>query len=201
MGVQQSWSALDWEGNIMLKKRDLHDCQALYELMVHPDVFPFVRHKAYSYEEFLFITKQTLEAEEHGEVISRTITDEWGNPIGTINLFDVQDNAGFLGTWLGKPYHGKGYNQIAKEAFFNELFYDLGIERIFMRIRKVNVRSMKAAEKLPYVTLANETSKGLYEEINQEGDIYNLYEISKDLYTLYILRNGQELQEEHLKEA
>ncbi|MDQ0246927.1 RimJ/RimL family protein N-acetyltransferase [Bacillus fengqiuensis] len=185
----------------MLKKRDLHDCQALYELMVHPDVFPFVRHKAHSYEEFLFITKQTLEAEEHGEIISRTITDEWGNPIGTINLFDVQDNAGFLGTWLGKPYHGKGYNQIAKEAFFNELFYELGIERIFMRIRKVNVRSMKAAEKLPYVTLANETSKSLYEEINQEGDIYNLYEISKDLYTLYILRNGQELQEEHLKEA
>ncbi len=189
-------------GIIMLKKRDLHDCQGLYDLMVHPDVFPFVRHKANSYEEFLFVTKQTMEAEEHGELISRTILDEWGNPIGTINLFDVQDNAGFLGTWLGKPYHGKGYNKIAKEVFFNELFYELGIERIFMRIRKVNVRSMKAAEKLPYVTLANETRQSLYEEINQGGDVYNLYEISKDLYTLHYLRHEQEVHEDHqLKEA
>ena len=107
--------------------------------------------KPTSYEEFLFMTKQTMEAEERGELISRTILDEWGYPIGTINLFDIEDNAGFLGTWLGKPYHGKGYNKLAKDAFFNELFYELDIETIFMRIRKINIRSIKAAEKLPYV--------------------------------------------------
>ncbi len=189
-------------GKAMLKKRDLQDCHALYELMVHPDVFPFVRHKAHSYEEYLFTTKQLMEAEEHGELISRTITDEWGNPIGAINLYDIQDQAGFLGTWLGKPYHGKGYNQPAKEVFFNELFYELGIERIFMRIRKVNIRSAKAAEKLPYVTLANDTHKSLYDQINQPEEVYNLYEISKDLYTLHLLRTEQqETQEDHLKEA
>jgi RimJ/RimL family protein N-acetyltransferase len=187
---------------MILKKRDLSDCQALYELMVHPDVFPFVRHKAYSYEEFLFLTKQTIEAEERGELISRTILDEWGTPIGTINLFDIQDNAGFLGTWLGKPYHGKGYNKLAKDAFFQELFYEINIETIYMRIRKVNIRSIKAAEKLPYVVLANETRKSLFDEINQGQDIYNLYEISKDLYTLYTLRNGcNSYDEQQLKEA
>ncbi|MFH4333830.1 GNAT family N-acetyltransferase, partial [Acinetobacter baumannii] len=79
--------------------------------------------------------KQTIEAEERGELISRTILDEWGNPIGTITLFDVQEKAGFLGTWLGKPYHGKGYNKLAKDSFFSELFYELDIETIFMRIR------------------------------------------------------------------
>ena len=63
----------------MLKKRELHESHELYELMAHPDVFPFVRQKAYSYEEFLFLTKQTIEAEERGELISRTILDEWGN--------------------------------------------------------------------------------------------------------------------------
>ena len=87
----------------MLKKRDIHDCHALYDHMIHPDVFPFVRQKANSFEEYLFLTKQTIEAEERGELISRTILDEWGSPIGTISLFDIQDNAGFLGTWLGKP--------------------------------------------------------------------------------------------------
>ncbi len=68
----------------MLKKRELHECHELFDLMTHPDVFPFVRHKATSYEEFLFMTKQTMEAEDRGELISRTILDEWGSPIGTI---------------------------------------------------------------------------------------------------------------------
>ncbi|MDT0160573.1 MULTISPECIES: GNAT family N-acetyltransferase [Bacillus] len=174
----------------MLKKRDLHDCHALYELMTHPEVFPFVRQKAYSYDEFLFMTKQTIEAEERGELISRTILDEWGAPIGTINLFDIQDQAGFLGTWLGKPYHGKGYNKTAKDAFFDELFYEAGIETIFMRIRNVNIRSQKAAEKLPYIIQANETRQHIFEQLNKQELIYNLYEIPKDLYTLHVMRSG-----------
>ncbi|MFZ3590958.1 GNAT family N-acetyltransferase [Bacillus sp. DJP31] len=185
----------------MLKKRDLHESHALYELMVHPQVFPFVRQKAESYEEYMFLTKQTIEAEERGELISRTILDEWGSPIGTISLFDIQDNAGFLGTWLGQPFHGHGYNILAKGAFFDELFFELGIETLFMRIRKINVRSQKAADKLPYVLFANETRKSLYEELNAKENIYNLYEIPKDLYTLHAMREQVSFQEEHLREA
>lgn len=182
----------------MLKKRDLHESHTLFELMSHPDVFPFVRQKASSYDEYLFITKQTIEAEERGELISRTILDEWGSPIGTINLYDLENNAGFLGTWLGKPYHGKGFNNLAKEAFFQELFYEMGIETIFMRIRKVNIRSIKAAEKLPYVVKANETRAALYETLNAKDQVYDLYEIPKDQYTLYIMRNSA-LQEDPSK--
>ncbi|BBW98671.1 GNAT family N-acetyltransferase [Geobacillus icigianus] len=178
----------------MLKKRELQDCHALYELMVHPDVFPFVRQKAGSYEEFLFMTKQLIEAEERGELISRTILDEWGNPIGTISLFDIENGAGFLGTWLGKPYHGLGYNRRAKEAFFHELFYELSMETVFLRIRKANVRSIKAAEKLPYVTPANETRRPLLEQIG--ADVYDLYEITKDNYTLYTMRHPSFAAEE-----
>lgn len=186
----------------MLKKRDFQECHSLYDLMVHPDVFPFVRQKAYSYDEFVFTTKQTIEAEERGELISRTILDEWGAPIGTINLFDIQNNAGFLGTWLGKPYHGKGYNKLAKDTFFDELFYEMEVETIFMRIRKENIRSQKAAEKLPYIISANTTRKSIYNELNANGPIYNLYEIPKDLYTLHVLRDNSSIsQESQLMEA
>ncbi|WP_462411892.1 GNAT family N-acetyltransferase [Neobacillus sp. Marseille-QA0830] len=186
----------------MLKKRDLYDSRELYELMTHPDVFPFVRQKAYSIEEFFFITKQTIEAEEQGQLISRTILDEWGAPIGTISLFDIVDNAGFLGTWLGKPYHGKGYNQAAKAAFFQELFYEIGIETVFMRIRKENIRSIKAAEKLPYAIKANESRKSLYEQLNANEEIYDLYEIPKDLYTLHLQWNASgDAAETHRLEA
>lgn len=189
-------------GRKMLKKRELYESPTLYELMVHPDVFSFVRHKAYSHEEFLFLTKQTIEAEERGELVSRTILDEWGSPIGTINLFDINEHAGFLGTWLGKPYHGLGYNKLAKEVFFNELFYELGIQTIFMRIRKENIRSMKAAEKLPYVILANETHQSLLDQINAGKDLYNLYQIPKDLYILSTMHDEHVFEEDqHLKEA
>ncbi|WP_428908394.1 GNAT family N-acetyltransferase [Niallia sp. Krafla_26] len=174
----------------MLKKRDLNECHELFDLMTHPDVFPFVRHKTNSYEEFLFITKQLIEAEERGELISRTILDEWGSPIGTISLYDIQENAGFLGTWIGKPYHGKGYNKLAKDAFFQEIFYELGIETVFMRIRTENIRSQKAAEKLPYIIDASASRKSLFDQLNAQGTMFKLYEIPKDLYTLHTLRTG-----------
>lgn len=186
----------------MIKKRELHETHALYTLMTHPDVFPFVRQKAYSHEEYLFLTKQTIEAEERGEIISRTIIDEWGNPIGTINLFDIENNAGFLGTWIGKPYHGKGYNQLAKEAFFQELFFEKNIETIYMRIRVENIRSKKAAQKLPYALLANKTRKNIYEFINQNTNKkFDLYEIPKDLYTMYHLKKVYEQHENQALEA
>lgn len=187
----------------MLKKRELSDCPVLFDLMLDPAVFPFVRHKAASIDEFMFLTKQTIEAEEQGKMISRTILDEWGNPIGTINLYDIQNGAGFLGTWIGRPHFGKGYNQKAKEAFFTELFFEKNIETIFMRINNQNIRSQKAAEKLPYNRLANDTNPELYLQINEGENQYQLYKIEKDQYSLHTMRQPLELisENEELKEA
>ncbi|GGF23289.1 alanine acetyltransferase [Halobacillus andaensis] len=183
----------------MLKKRDLHDVPALFDLMIDPEVFPYVRHKADTSDEYYFITKQTIEAEERGELISRTILDEWGQPIGTINLFDIQENRGFLATWIGKPYFGKGYNQIAKEAFFKELFFQLDIEGIFMKIRRANVRSLKAALKIPYVVNANELYPDVFQWINRHEEVYDLYMISKEQYMFHYY--GEQTSEEEVLEA
>ncbi|MFC4388844.1 GNAT family N-acetyltransferase [Gracilibacillus marinus] len=168
----------------MLKKRELHDAPLLYELMTHPEVFPYVRHKAYSSDEFYFLTKKTIEAEENGELISRTILDEYCNPIGTINLFDIENNAGFLATWIGKPYFGKGYNKLAKDAFFSELFYDYGLDAIFIKIRRTNIRSSKAILKVPYVMYANESYPEIFDKVNESSDdpIYDIYVITKESY-------------------
>lgn len=169
----------------MLKKRDLHEVPVLFELMSHPEVFPYVRHKATSTDEFYFITKKTIEAEERGELISRTIVDEYQQPIGTINLFDIENNHGFLATWIGQPYFGKGYNRLAKEQFFDELFYNHGIETIFMKVRKSNIRSTKAVLKLPYVALGNTIYPEIYQKVNQQEEIYDIFAISKEHYMSY----------------
>ncbi|WP_047981079.1 GNAT family N-acetyltransferase [Ornithinibacillus contaminans] len=169
----------------MLKKRDLYEVPVLYELMSHPEVFPYVRHKAATCDEFYFITKKTMEAEEHGELISRTIVDEYQQPIGTINLFDIENNHGFLATWIGQPYFGKGYNRLAKEQFFDELFFDHDIETIFMKVRKTNIRSTKAVLKLPYVALGNTIYPEVYQKVNQQEDIYDIFAISREHYISY----------------
>lgn len=166
----------------MLKKRDLTESGALFDLMRDPEVFPFVRQKASTAEEYLFITKQTIELEEQNQLISRTILDEYNQPIGTITLFDIEDGAGFLGTWIGKPYHGKGYNKQAKDAFFTEVFTQTDIHTIFMRIRKVNVRSQKAALKLPFVQLANETHPAILTSLNANEPVYDLFSITKERF-------------------
>lgn len=166
----------------MLKHRELNETAELYELLIHPAVFPYVRQKANSAEEYLFMTKQLLEEEYNNKAISRTIIDEWGIPIGTISIFDIQDGAGFLGTWIGKPYQGLGYNQKAKLAFLNELFFEYDFNTVFLRIRNENNRSKAAALKLPYIVDAEQTNPALFDEINQGETKFHLFKIPKDLF-------------------
>ncbi|AQQ53511.1 GNAT family N-acetyltransferase [Planococcus lenghuensis] len=180
----------------MLKKRDLHESGQLFELLSHPAVFPYVRQKAQSAEEYKFVTKQAIEAEDRGELISRTILDDYGQPIGTINLFDIEDGAGFLGTWIGQPFQGLGYNQKAKQQFLDELFFVHGIQNVFLRIRKVNAKSLRAASKLPYVIDAASTHPQLLKELNKEEDIYALFQIPRDLYYLTQAQQPQETDEQ-----
>ncbi|MUT68109.1 GNAT family N-acetyltransferase [Paenibacillus sp. NEAU-GSW1] len=166
----------------MLKKRDLHECHSLYLLMSDPDIFPYVRYKSQSYDHYVFITKQLMIQEEQGACISRTILSEAGHPIGTIDLYDIENKTGFLATWIGLPYFGKGHNQRAKEAFFTELFLEHEMETVYVKIRKHNIRSKKAMEKLPYAKLANEHNLSIYRRINEKETVYDLYQVERESF-------------------
>lgn len=180
----------------MLKHRDLIETNDLFQLLIHPSVFPYVRQKATSPEEYLFMTKQLLEEEQMGKTISRTIIDDWGQPIGTIALYDIQDGAGFLGTWIGEPFQGKGYNQTAKKDFLTELFFEYDFHTVFLRIRKENEKSKRASTKLPYVISANETHPALYEEINAGDSKFDLFKIPKDLFYLVTANENNNEEEQ-----
>jgi len=163
----------------MLKKRDLHECHALYSLLMDPAVSPYVRYQCQSHEEYLFLTKQLMDEEEQRTTISRTILNEAGVPIGTIDLYHIVNHTGFLATWIGAPYFGNGYSQRAKSVFLSEVFLEHAIETVFMKIRKQNIRSSKAAQKLPYVKLANDLHDEVYQSINAKEQIYDLYQVER----------------------
>jgi|SRR5690625_76893 len=174
----------------MLKMRELCEVPVLFKLQSHPSVYPYVREKAETSDAYYFIIKQTIEAEENGELISRTIIDEYHQPIGTITLYDIHNQHGFLATWIGQPYFGKGYNKMAKTLFFHEIFSQYKLQAILMKIRKSNVRSLRAATKLPYVRLANTLFSEIYKDINREEDIYDLFVITKKHYDAYAQFSG-----------
>ena len=182
----------------MLKKYEITEIelQLLFEQMIHPEVYPFVRLKAESVEEYMFVVKRSVEAEQRGEMISRVIFNEINEPIGSIHLFDIKNHSGFLGTWIGKAHHGKGYNKLAKEHFLRELFYEKGITNVFMRIRCENIRSKRATEKLPYTSWANETQKEVFNELNHEKYMYDLYEVQRDVFINNFLNESVVADEE-----
>ena len=94
----------------------------LFMEMSHPEVSPYVRNYVADFNEYLMNISHILDAEERGDMIVRVIFNEWNQPIGMITLYDITEYGGFLSTWLGKQHHGKGYNQVAKELFLNEIF-------------------------------------------------------------------------------
>src|SRR5699024_81414 len=166
----------------MLKKRDLNEVPTLFELSSHSDVYPYIRQKVRTVDEYYLLTKQTIEAEHDGELISRTILDEYEQPIGTINLYDIYDKSGFLATWVGQPHFGKGYNQLAKQEFLDELFFSLPIDTVFMKVRKTNLRSLKAVSKMAYIEHANELYPDVCHSNNKSGEVYYLFVITKEHY-------------------
>lgn len=96
-----------------------------------------------------------LADEKHGKQYSRVILNEQKKLIGviTLNKFNYNEKTSHIGTWIGHTYWGKGYNELAKACFLKIAFTDLGMEKVFAGANKKNIRSQKAQEKLPYVTI------------------------------------------------
>lgn len=168
----------------MLRKYNLtvEEHYVLFNEMSHPDVSPYVRNYVNDFNQYLTNVTHILAAEERGEMINRVIVNEWNRPIGMITLYDITEYGGFLATWLGKNYHGKGYNKIAKQLFLTEIFNETNIEVVYLKIRVNNYRSQRAALKLAYVAEATSDHNVIYSFINQNEVKYNLYTVTRNAY-------------------
>jgi len=54
-----------------------------------------------------------------------------------------------------------------------------------MKIRRSNIRSLKAILKLSYAINGNTLYPDVFHHINQDEDVYDLFVISKDHYAAY----------------
>lgn len=96
-----------------------------------------------------------LAQEKEQKQLSRVILNERDQLIGVITLksIDTKKKTAHIGTWIGAPYWGMGYNQLAKEKMLHIAFKDLDLEYVFAGATIQNIRSQKAQMKLPYMII------------------------------------------------
>ncbi|WP_156856665.1 GNAT family N-acetyltransferase [Oceanobacillus sp. AG] len=115
-----------------------------------------------------------LESERLGKLYSRVILNENDELIGVITLKEIDNEKKIchIGTWIGHPYWGKGYNELAKKDILYTAFTDLNMEYVFAGAKLTNIRSRKAQEKLPYVKIDAQSEfpdeyKKLVQQVNE----------------------------------
>ena len=97
----------------------------------------------------------TLMEESEGKTISRLILNEENQLIGitTLMFIDQSNKQCHIGSWIGVDYWGQGYNLASKIELLKIAFEYLQLNVVFAGARTVNIRSQKAQEKLPFISL------------------------------------------------
>ncbi|EFI66979.1 GNAT family N-acetyltransferase [Lysinibacillus sp. HST-98] len=143
---------------VTLVRHDIKYAEAMHALSSMPQVRDALGLPAGKVEDTIHFIKRERIDEEEGKTVPRVILDEEGQVIGVTSLMfiDHHKKSCHIGSWLGYQFWGKGYNLEAKTAILDIAFFELGLSRVFAGARKVNIRSQKAQEKLPFVRLGVE---------------------------------------------
>ncbi|MDT8861179.1 GNAT family N-acetyltransferase [Alkalihalobacillus sp. MEB130] len=141
--------------NIYLVEHSLDYCKRIYELSSAPEVKDALGLPDGTIKDTEKFIISIMEEEKEGKTISRVILDENKHVIGitTLMFIDHEKESCHLGTWIGHHYWGKGYNLASKIEILRIAFFDIHLKYVFSGARKVNIRSQKAQEKLPFIRL------------------------------------------------
>ncbi|MFJ5767461.1 GNAT family N-acetyltransferase [Lysinibacillus sp. NPDC093210] len=143
---------------VTLVKHDIKYAEAMHALSSMPQVRDALGLPAGKVEDTINFIKRECVDEEEGKTVPRVVLNEEGRLIGVTALMyiDHENKNCHIGSWLGHEFWGQGYNEDAKKAILEIAFFDLGLERVFAGARKINIRSQKAQEKLPFIRIGVE---------------------------------------------
>lgn len=140
---------------IELVPHDPKYAKSISSLTSHPAIKDALglNHHQTSLEGTMEFIEFILQEETFGRQYSRVILNEQKEVIGVITLKDInqRNQTCHLGTWIGRPYWGKGYNELAKLKLLHTAFTELDLKLVFVGVKQSNIRSQKALEKLPYI--------------------------------------------------
>ncbi len=141
--------------SVALRPHDLRYAERIFTLVTDPAVKEQLSLRDQSVEDTKEFLRHITAEEQAGKAVSRAIFNEIDELIGitTLMFIDREKRRCHIGSWLGKDYWGKGYNQLAKEAILCIAFLELELDIVFAGARSTNIRSQQAQAKLPYVSL------------------------------------------------
>ncbi|HFK1450507.1 MULTISPECIES: GNAT family N-acetyltransferase [Bacillus cereus group] len=140
---------------VTLVPLDLRYANAIFKLSSDPHVKNALGIKVETIEDTKAFLLFAIEEERQKKSLSRVIVNEENEIIGltTLKHINYEKKQSHIGSWLGYPYWGKGYNEAAKKEIFKIAFLDLQLSYVFTGAKTNNIRSLKAQEKLPYISL------------------------------------------------
>ncbi len=140
---------------VTLVPLDLRYTNVIFKLSSDPHVKNALGIKVETIEDTKAFLLFAIEEERRKRSLSRMIVNEANKVIGltTLKHINYEKKQSHIGSWLGYPYWGKGYNEAAKKEIFKIAFLDLQLSYVFAGAKTNNIRSLKAQEKLPYISL------------------------------------------------
>ncbi|MBZ5202347.1 GNAT family N-acetyltransferase [Planomicrobium chinense] len=143
---------------IRLVNHDLKYSEQIFKLSSFPAVKNALGLPDGTVEDTKLFIKRVLKEEFEGITVSKVIVNEQNDLVGLTELMfiDPEKKICHVGTWIGYEYWGLGYNLASKIAILEIAFEQLELDYVFAGARKVNLRSQKAQEKLPFIRLSVE---------------------------------------------
>ncbi|UYX51013.1 GNAT family N-acetyltransferase [Bacillus thuringiensis] len=140
---------------VTLLPLNLRYTNVIFELSSDPHVKNALGLKVESAEDTKAFILFAMEEERKKHSLSRVIVNEENEIIGltTLKHINYEQKHSHIGSWLGYHYWGRGYNEAAKKEIFKIAFLDLQLTYVFAGAKTTNIRSLKAQEKLPYISL------------------------------------------------
>jgi ribosomal-protein-alanine N-acetyltransferase len=131
------------------------DAAALFELGRDPEVSRYFSWQPYAdRSEATAFIEQMQTQRDAGERLEFAIVDEHDTLIGITGLseFSQRDRRAVVGTWLGRTQWGTGANAESKALILTLAFTTLGLQRVSAYASPDNARSLRALEKLGFVS-------------------------------------------------
>lgn len=130
-------------------------CEEIFRMSSVPAVKDALGLPDGTLDDTMRFSRLVREEEKAGTRIPRVILNEQHQLVGLTDLMfiDHAKKSCHIGTWIGQEYWGQGYNEASKNAILKLAFEELGLSRVFAGARTVNIRSQKAQEKLPFISL------------------------------------------------
>ncbi|PGM62191.1 GNAT family N-acetyltransferase [Bacillus cereus] len=140
---------------VTLLSLDLRYANAIFELSSNPHVKNALGIKVETVEDTKAFILFAMEEERKEHSLSKVIVNEENEIIGltTLKHINYEQKRSHIGSWLGYQYWGNGYNEAAKKEIFKIAFLDLQLTYVFAGAKTTNIRSLKAQERLPYISL------------------------------------------------